>query len=196
MKVDCLAKLYDRLTPRERLPLIVAASARGDEADRARLVASAPTSLFRLPDYFGLAEGLRTLALFHVARMLDLAARYANASGLLAQEDDFRGRAGKAERARRLGAARMLAYLLVVNAEGWERFCSEMRVDGDLLLRELPGYETLACAEEVARLMAFTPEEATAWARRADGGSAVVPTSDAVVASLGEFLKRQAERWG
>ena len=196
MNTDCLAKLYDQLTPRERLPLIVAATARGDEADRARLVASAPTNTFRVPDYYGLAEGLRTLALYHLAGMLDLAARCWHASGMLAQEDDFKGRAGQAERARWLDAERMLAYLLVVNADGWRRFCSELRVDGDLLLKEMPGYETLTRAEEVARIMAFTPEEATAWARRADGGSAVVPTSDAVVASLGEFLKRQAERWG
>src|SRR6516165_10141249 len=113
MKTDCLARLYDRLTPRERLALIVAATARGDEADRARLVASGPTSLFRVPDYYGLAEGLRSLAVLHVARMLDLAARYWHASGLLAQEGDFRRRAGQAERVGRLGAARMLAYLLV-----------------------------------------------------------------------------------
>ena len=196
MKVDCLAKLYDRLTPRERLPLIVAASARGDEADRARLVASAPTHLFRVPDYYGLAEGLRSLALLHVAHMLDLAARYRHASGLVAQEGDCKGRAGQAERARRLDAERMLAYLLVVNAEGWTRFCSEMQLDGDLLLKNLPGYETLTRAEEVGRLMAFTRDEPAARARQTNGDSAVVPTSDAVVASLWEFVKRQAERWG
>jgi hypothetical protein len=195
MKTDCLAKLYDRLTPRERLPLIVAASARGDEPDRARLVASAPTYLCRVPDYYGLAEGLRSLALLHVARMLDLAARYWHASGMLAQEDDFRGRVGKAERARRLDAERIFAYLLTVNADGWRRFCSEMRIDGRLLLNELPGYETLTRAEEVARLMAFTPEEATAWARQANGASAEVLTCNAMVASLREFLDRQAERW-
>jgi hypothetical protein len=195
MNTDCLARLYDRLTPRERLALIVAASARGDEADRARLLASAPTGLFRVPDYYGLAEGLRTLALFHVAEMLDLAARCWHASGMQAQEHDFKGRAGQAQRARWLDAERLLAYLLVVNADGWRRFCSEMRVDGDRLLKELPGYETLTRVEEVGRIMAFTSEEAAAWARQANGESAEALTSDAVVASLREFLDRQAERW-
>jgi hypothetical protein len=90
----------------------------------------------------------------------------------------------------------MLANLLVVNAEGWRRFCSEMRVDGDLLLRELPGYQTLARAEEVGRIMAFTPEEAAAWARQTNGGSAEVLTVDTLVASMREFLDRQVERWG
>ena len=65
-----------------------------------------------------------------------------------------------------------------------------------LLLKHLPGYETLTRAEEVARLMAFTPEEATAWARQTNGDSAVVPTSDAVVASMREFLERHSGRWG
>ena len=34
MNTNGLAKLYDRLTPKERLPLILAASARGDEAEQ------------------------------------------------------------------------------------------------------------------------------------------------------------------
>ena len=38
MNTNGLARLYDRLTPRERLPLIMAASARGDEMERERLV--------------------------------------------------------------------------------------------------------------------------------------------------------------
>ena len=36
MNTNGLAKLYGQLTPKERLPLILAASARGDEAERNR----------------------------------------------------------------------------------------------------------------------------------------------------------------
>jgi hypothetical protein len=196
MTTDRVAKLYERLTPRERLPLIIAASARGDETDRARLIASAPRNGFRLPDYFGLAEGMRTLAFFHAAEMLDLAARYWRASGMVARKDDTRCKAGKAERARWLDAARMLAYLFVVNADGWSRFCSDMRVDADILLREMPGYHTLIKAEAVARVMAFTSEEATAYARDASRESIEALTMGDVVASLQEFLELQADRWG
>jgi hypothetical protein len=195
MTTDCLAKLYDRLTPRERLPLIVAASARGDERERARLLASAPTNLFRLPDYFALADTLRLLALFHVARMLDLAALYWHASVMAAQADEFRGRAGKAERESRLDAARMLAYLLTVNAAGWRQFCSELRIDADVLLRCMPGYETLARAEEVAGIVAFTSAEAAVWLRRANGDQAEPLTSEAVAAQLREFLDSRVECW-
>jgi hypothetical protein len=196
MSTDCVAKLYERLTPRERLPLIFAASARGDEVDRARLIASAPRNDFLLPDYFGLAEGMRTLAFFHAAEMLDLAARYWRASGMVAREDDTRCKAGNAEQARWLDAARMLAYLFVVNADGWSRFCSDMRVDADLLLKKMPGYHTLISAEEVARGMAFTSEEATAYVCGVNRESVEALTTGTVVASLREFLELQADRWG
>jgi hypothetical protein len=52
-----LAKLYDRLTPHERLPLIVAAAAWGDDQERQRLMGSAPKKLYEVPDYQGLADG-------------------------------------------------------------------------------------------------------------------------------------------
>jgi hypothetical protein len=58
MNTKVLAKLYDRLTPRERLPLILAASARNDEVEGQRLAQSAPRMALRLPDYHGLGEGL------------------------------------------------------------------------------------------------------------------------------------------
>ena len=41
MNTESLAKLYDRLTPFERVPLIAAAVSRGDEVERDRLVRSA-----------------------------------------------------------------------------------------------------------------------------------------------------------
>jgi hypothetical protein len=40
-----LSKLYAHLLPRERLPLILAAQARGDEVEQQRLAASAPPGL-------------------------------------------------------------------------------------------------------------------------------------------------------
>jgi hypothetical protein len=83
MNTNCLAKLYDRLTPHERLPLIVAASARDDETERQGLAHSAPCDRFRLPDYHGLAEGLLLLSLFHVTQLLDLAVMYWRTTALL-----------------------------------------------------------------------------------------------------------------
>ncbi len=56
MNTNSLARHDEILTPRERLPLIMAASARGDEAEAQRLAHSAPLVSLRVPDYFGLAK--------------------------------------------------------------------------------------------------------------------------------------------
>src|SRR5690348_146268 len=89
MNTNGLANLYDRLTPKERLPLIMAASARGDEVERERLANSAPREGFRLPDYHGLGEGLLLASLFHLLELLDLAALYWQTGGLLEQWEAF-----------------------------------------------------------------------------------------------------------
>ena len=78
-----LARLYDRLTPRERLPLLVAAAARGDEQERHRLARSAPTQLQQVPDYYRLGDALQQVLLLQVARAADAAARFWRAQALL-----------------------------------------------------------------------------------------------------------------
>src|SRR5262245_58408033 len=87
MNTNGLAKLYDRLSSRERLPLILAASERGDETERERLVRSAPREVFRVPDYFGLGEGLLMQAVFHMTEVLSLSTMYFHASTLLADRE-------------------------------------------------------------------------------------------------------------
>jgi hypothetical protein len=51
MNTQGLTKMYDQLTPRERLPLIVAASVRADTVERARLVDSAAMVTFAVPPF-------------------------------------------------------------------------------------------------------------------------------------------------
>src|SRR4051812_11988984 len=74
MDTKALGKMYNHLTPDERQPLIMAASLRGDEVEADRLRRTAPMVGWRLPDYHGLADGLRNAALAHVIDCLDLAA--------------------------------------------------------------------------------------------------------------------------
>jgi hypothetical protein len=83
MNTNALAKLYDRLTPLERLPLIVAATERGDDAEADRLSRSAPRIGVRLPDYHGLGEGLLLLSLFYLAEQLRRGLLYWQAQGIL-----------------------------------------------------------------------------------------------------------------
>src|SRR5437763_1672986 len=76
MNTKNLAKNYDRLTARERLPLLLAASAREDAVERQRLLDSAPRIDLRAPHHHGLGEALFTAAHFHMMTQLDLAAKY------------------------------------------------------------------------------------------------------------------------
>jgi hypothetical protein len=62
MTTKKLSRYYQTLTPWERLPLIVAASERGDAVEREQLVRSSLRHGFRVPDYWGLAEELDELA--------------------------------------------------------------------------------------------------------------------------------------
>src|SRR5205807_544212 len=71
-----LDRLYDRLIPCERLPLIIAASIRKDQRERQRLSDSAPTFGFEVPDYFGLAKALGEAVDIHLSTLLDLAATF------------------------------------------------------------------------------------------------------------------------
>src|SRR5262249_37839849 len=73
MNLQRLERLYDHLTPRERLPLIMAAHLRGDTAEHKRLVASAHKQTFQVPDYHPLAKALDKACHWHMLTMLDLA---------------------------------------------------------------------------------------------------------------------------
>lgn len=53
----------------------------------------------------------------------------------------------------------MLAYQLTVQADGWQRLCEELCLDGDYLLDDLPGYDTLKRAEAAAGCITFSLEE-------------------------------------
>jgi hypothetical protein len=79
-----LARLYDRMTPRERLPLLLAALHRGDDAEAQRLACSAPRIQLSLPDYHGLNEGLLLVPLFHVLGQLDRGLLYWQLTGTAA----------------------------------------------------------------------------------------------------------------
>ena len=57
-----LARRYDRLTPEERFPLIVAAVDRGDEVERLRLQESAPMTDWSLSDHHTLASSTIAVA--------------------------------------------------------------------------------------------------------------------------------------
>ena len=151
MNTESLAKLYDTLTPRERLPLIMAAAARGDEGERRRLMASAPKVSLQVTDYFGLAQVLEETVEFHLLTLLDLAANFWQLWGLWMAHDlpgrrkasSKQGQRGKeAARAEvcRLGSlVRYFAYRFLANMDGWRQFCLEMYMDPEVQLNFMIG---------------------------------------------------------
>jgi hypothetical protein len=166
MNTNGLARHYKALTPWERLPLIAAASVRGDEVERDRLARSAPRHDFRVPDYWGLCEGLEELAALYLLRQLDLAALYWRVASSLGRRPLFRG--GKRNRRRRQrlrNGLRMLAYCCATRADGWQLLCAGMHIDQEAVLDGMPGQETVLRMVEEARLAAFGPDEAAAYMR-------------------------------
>jgi hypothetical protein len=195
MNTNRLAKLYDRLTPNERLLLILAASARGDEAEWNRLAHSAPKEAFRLPDYYGLAEGMQLVSLSHLLELLDAAALYWQAGGMLAEWTALAEGEEDAPTKKLRATVGMFAYMITVKVDGWKRFCSEFNIDSELLMKDLPGFETVRRTEEPARIVACTPEEATVWIRQRGDKTVETPTAEAVAAALSAFVTSWAERW-
>jgi hypothetical protein len=196
MNTNGLAKLYEHLSPKERLPLIMAASARGDEAERNRLAYSAPKEEFRRPDYWGVAEGMRLASKFHLLELLDLAAFYWETSGLLGEWEVLTDEARQGPPKLLYTTVAATAYMFLTKLDGWRRFCSGFPCDPEQLMKHLPGLATVRRTEESARLRACTHEEATLWMREEGNKSAEALTVETVAASFWAFVNDRSGWWG
>ncbi len=219
MNSKVLAKLYEQLTARERLPLIVAAATRADAVERQRLVDSAPSRGLAVPHHHGLATALAEAADFHLLTLLELAASYWQWWGLwgwqgqrhqsrMAQEP---GRAGGADVARtedpegfRLYCmVRYQAFLFLTHIEGWKQFCGEWSIDPCVLLDFMPGWDMVTRTEAQARERAFTRDDAamfllgeTPLAEGAAAEELVLPrvvTVEGLAKEWHTFIERRAE---
>jgi hypothetical protein len=131
VNTDKLFKMYDVLTPAERVPLILAARQRGDATEESRLVRSAPVHVHRCPDFCDYESRLTELALRYIARQLELASRFQTLERLTGSAEPLPD------------AAKVVAYLFVTNAEGWAEFCRRNNVDSANLTSELPAITLL-----------------------------------------------------
>jgi hypothetical protein len=195
MNTDALAKLYDRLTPFERLPLIAAAAGRGDDVELDRLMRSAPRAHYRLPDYHGLGEVLTLMSLFHATQVLQL--------GLLKQqflltandwEEFVVDEADQARAKHMYGMARVAAYRVDVQIDAWRRLCADLHFDPEIMLKDLPCYDQMRFAEEAARVAACTREEADAFFAR-PGREAVALTAEDLAKSMRAFIDERVASW-
>jgi hypothetical protein len=135
------------------------------------------------------------VTLFHLIELLHLTEIHRHCSELLEQETFLKGREAKARRKRTFEAVQLSAYLLTANIDGWATFCAKLKIDPDVLLRDMPWYEIVKYAEPTARALAYTPEEAAAWMRCKGKEPVEVITAEKVAASLREFLERRKAWW-
>ena len=126
MSANGLARLYGRLTIWERIPLLLAAEARGDEAEYRRLFNSSAPRAWRFPEHLLAEQALHVLALIYVGEQLDAAASYFFALGAMADTDE----PGPGDW--HLAAA-SCAYFFAANLDAWRRLCSGLGIAPDVL---------------------------------------------------------------
>jgi hypothetical protein len=193
MKAAPLAKNYKCLTPEERFRLILAASGRGDEAERDRLKNASGRITLSMQDHAPYAQAFDDLALLFFIDILEEAARYQEClefadetrdsigadeteeeSDDAAEERDARADEGPAQEDaseepvcfRALDIALAAGYMLRTQANGWKLFCERLDIPAFLLWKELPGFDRLQRALALAEKAAFVPEGFLLWLNR------------------------------
>ena len=204
MNSNGLAKHYEALTPRERVPLIMAASSRGDEVERERLVNSAPKSGLRVANYFGFSQAVQEACFAYLLDQLNLAACFWRAEGLLASVCDLadhpkrrkkRDESEQAREDRMLFLVRWFGYRIVVNADAWRRFCAELNIETPRMVAVLSDQLMLNDVEECARIVAFSADEANACPGHWKDENVRAPTVDDVLKTWREFLDARMKWW-
>jgi hypothetical protein len=182
MNIHRLNRLYDQLTPRERLPLLMAAHLRSDMAEQQRLNDSAPKQVFRVVDYYCLAKAFGEAVHLHLQYLMDLAGSFWQCWGLwmistLAHVPDKTGK----KRRRKTGAGAKkhasavangideshafdlmcnVASRFTAHVDGWKQFCADLHLDPEAALRFRIGWELIEQTERAARILVLSAEEA------------------------------------
>jgi hypothetical protein len=225
MNANAVCKLYGSLTPEERFRLIMAASGRGDEAERNRLKNAGERILLSIQDHAPYAQAFDELAFLIFIELLAEAASYqegfliADDTGdnLSADEDEEESDDAAEESAaqadegpaeddsekplwlRTFDLALASGYVLRTKANGWKLFCERLDVPPFLLWEILPGFDRLQRALAFTEKAAFVPEGFLRWLN--DGRPKGAPELTAVpltvegVADEIEEMFRQHVQW-
>jgi hypothetical protein len=197
MNADNLARLFDVLEPTERLALILAAAGRGDEAEQLRLIEKAPRSQYSVPDYLGLAHTLVFVGMAHTIAILDLAVYFQRASGLLQHLGGSKKAPSKGgiKRDRLWKTLRTFAYIIMVHYEGWQEFCAQLNVDGEQLLRILPGGDAVERAIASARVVVPDTKQAMVMIRKEASRETESLTAALIATRLRQQLDEYSAKW-
>jgi hypothetical protein len=185
---DKLARHYPSLNPAERLSLLLAAAVRGDEAEHARLMSSAPRVSFRVPHTYGRAQAYLLTCLHSRLKRLNVAALFFKSSAMAAEAR------GKDEE-RMDAVARVFAYLVLVHARGWELFCERERLEPSVGTDPLPGETVLEAAEAQAEALSATAEELKEHARQHGQPLESLKTAESVADELREMYAMWVNHW-
>lgn len=193
-----LQKNYSRLKPRERFAASFAANLRGDKVEALALRDTAPLRTWNIAEGYGLSTTLTLLALFHVAKLADLAVLLLRLMAIVEQEEE--DAKCKPSRARKDAASlRIVAYTYGVRVAAWREFCAGLGIDPDLFLRWYAGGGAeLAHLAELAEAIAYTEEEALAAMneRKEVGGEGLaILTQAAVLADYRAAFEMEAKSW-
>lgn len=190
MNTNLLARHYDTLTPRERLPLLLAAHARQDQAEHDRLTRSAPRLAYGVPDYYGLAEGFCAMTNWHALKMLDLSCLYWHTITAICD----RGLPKEEDRLTR--TLYLLSYLLLARVEGWRLTCADYGIDPCATLATSPGWDTVRAKLELVQSEYLTRESFAAHLSEGpDGKAPDLPTPEDVQAGYQEAVEFHRTTW-
>ena len=192
-----LERQYRHLAPEERFPLIAAAAARDDEAERLRLVDSSPRGAWTLPDYHGTAKAMCDLAKLFLMGQLGRVVDFLHAHRWIALSERVGEKSGDTDEGETHRTSILLAtYGYVMSDSAWRRFCEEKAVDPEALLAHLPGYPTLMQCDWMLRKAAPTAEEMTELLRLETGDAdAVAVTADQVLTEWRRAYREQVAKW-
>lgn len=185
--MDKLGNLYDRLTPKERYALMVAAKARGDDSELIRLRRATKHTTLRVSDCYPVAHALTHVATAYIARQLDLLAQFFHLMGLGVEcrlMDLPTGDSPNTESC--------LANQFVANADAWKQFCAGIGFDPDALLSGRIGIETVQRLDPVIRFSVCSHDEAVARRRAKNPDAAPITTAAELADGMREAFDAMA----
>jgi hypothetical protein len=225
MNASAVARHYGSLTAEERFRLILAAGARGDEAEQDRLVNTGERITLSMPEHSPYAHAFDELAMLIFIELLEEAARYledfhhADNCDLFdddeaeAEEGDDADEGPDAEAdpgaaeddddrplwQRSLDLALAAGFLLRIKADGWKLFCERLNLPPFASWERLPGFDRLQRALDLTEKAAYTPEGFLRWLNAVRPAGAPehteVPRTVEGMASAAEKIFRERVEW-
>jgi hypothetical protein len=204
MNLNSLVKNYNVLTPDERFALILAAGARGDDAERQRLTSTGMAITLSIRDHAPYVLAFRGIGMLLFLDLLAAGADYEETYDLALLPDT--GSADTTEEGGRTAAERLFTYahyqgfLLKLKIDGWKLFCQRRRIPPYALWQSLPGYDRLQRALELTEEVAWTAEDYLRWFNGLQPGGGpeatqVGVTAETVADELEEWFRERVRWW-